>query len=277
MLAPSLMASSFSDCNGQSRSLVRDDVSFRLATLAHVTSTPVTFWSDTLRNCLLTESEMFLDRAIYNLCAGKNLVSDGKLSWAIVTFYYSSFFSVHGLVRLQMECYPRISGRFYHLTAVSHESELYSIKRADRKRSHGATWHLYNRLYSKFPWQAGEYLPVLRTESPLWDVERRHDANYDLAAGYQELRLTQTELRREVRRRRADVLDSLQRSLSDDDLAVEAKALLRAKLLAELLGLIASRGPYRSFFEARQTRRRAFVGANLTHAGLRSRLLSWLS
>jgi len=277
MLRPSEIAAAFSACNGESRRLASEDVRSRVLTLSSVSKTPQPFWSDTLKNCLLTEAEMLLDRALYHICAGNSLVWEGKLTWAIVTFYYSSFFAVHALVRLQDESLVRIQNRYYRVRAGRPGSNDFDIRSVANGRSHQAIWNLYHHLYSKFPWPTGEFLPITSPADPLWDIGRRSDANYDLAKGYGELRMTPADIRREIKRRHRDVFEALHRSLADDDLAVESRALLRIKLLIDILQLVASRGPYQSYFESRRARRRDYVSSHLNHPSLKSRLASWLA
>jgi hypothetical protein len=276
MLSASEIAATFSGCNGESKRLIRDDVKYRVAGIgAAGLSSPVIFWSDSFKNCLLTEADRYLDRSLFNICAAKNLVEEGKLSWAVVTFYYASFYAVNGLVRLQAESYSRVESRFYHLQPEDLTADTFRLRSGDKKRSHEATWYLFDRLYGGFNWGSGYYRPVLKPSNKLWDLEKRHIANYDIA-GYEEMYWSSDRLRRESKARWVDVLDNLTKSLNEDDLAIETRALLRIQLLVELLSFIASRSSYRSFFDARQARRRTLVNGHLTNGSLRAKIVSWL-
>ena len=279
MSSPVNMAVAFAVCNGESRRLIRADIAQRFATLTDISGAEETFWSDRLRNCLVTEAELYLDQALYHVCAGKNMVADGKLSWAIVTFYYASFFAINGLVRLQGECPLWIDRQAYWLKAddlLDHRRELFSIRRRNSGRPHQVVWHLFQRLYSKFPGD-DRFRPVLQREDILWDLEKRHDTNYDLAVGYQEIRMKMADLRREIRRRHEDVLEELQKSLSDEDLAIETRALLRVQFLLGLIRSIETASGYGSFFASRRSRRIDFVGRSVGQTSLRDRLLAWLT
>ncbi len=269
----------FADCNGDSKRLIRGDIALRFATVSEIGNAEERFWSDQLRNCLVTEAELFLDRALYHACAGKNMIADGKLSWAIVTFYYASFFAVNALVRLRGECPLWIDRQAYWLKAVDpldSRTDLFSIRKRERGGPHQVVWHLFQRQYLKFVGDA-RFLPVLQPENILWDLHKRHDTNYDLALGYQEIGLKTADFRREIRRRNEDVLAELQKSLSDEDLAIETRALLRIQFLVELIRRIESASVYGSFFASRRNRRIDFVGRSVGQTSLRNRLLAWLT
>ena len=50
---------------------------------------------------LLLEADEYLAKSLYNFCSGCILMNRGYLSWGEVTIYYSSFFAIHGLLRIQ--------------------------------------------------------------------------------------------------------------------------------------------------------------------------------
>jgi hypothetical protein len=179
-------------------------------------------------------------------------------------------------VRLHLDCPVRIGKQTYGLVAQG-TGGVFSIRLANSRGAHEAIWFQFDRLYRNFPWGSGEYLPVVKPKDILWDMNHRHEANYDLAAGYREIQWEPRQLNREVQKRFADVLGKLQASLYDADLAIEARAQLRVKLLIELLDFIASSGQHPSFFSSRRGRRHAFVKAAMQPCPTRERLLSWLS
>ena len=84
------------------------------------------------------------------------------------------------------------------------------------------------------------------------------------------------DLRREIRRRHEDVLEELQKSISDEDLAIEARALLRVQFLVRLIRNIETASGYGSFFASRRARRVDFVARSITQASVRDRMLSWM-
>ncbi|HEU4760172.1 MAG TPA: hypothetical protein VFT91_09365 [Dehalococcoidia bacterium] len=271
------MAAAFADCNGNCPHLAREDISSNITGIETIGRKTQTFWSPSLRNAFITEAEQLLTRTVYHLCAGKNLVRDGKLTWAKVTFYYASFNAAHALVRLHLDCPVRIGNRTYGIVARG-TSGLFSIRLVStRGGAHKHIWTQYDRLYRSFPWGSGEYHPIIRTRDYLWDMTNRQETNYDLAVGYHETGWPSHQLNREVQKRFADVLAQLQPSLSDADLAIEARAQLRAKLLIELLDFVASGGQYPSFFSSRRKRRYDFVQAAMRPCPTRDRLLSWLA
>ena len=53
-------------------------------------------------NYILTDIEKLLSKAIINLCASDLLLKKGYFNWGFVTSYYSSFFSIQALNRLQL-------------------------------------------------------------------------------------------------------------------------------------------------------------------------------
>src|SRR5436309_7602196 len=60
----------------------------------------VTFVSPQLREALFHEASHYVDRSLYQLVVGKALVSDGRLAWGLVAYYYS-FFSAQAAIRLK--------------------------------------------------------------------------------------------------------------------------------------------------------------------------------
>src|SRR5262245_19731888 len=68
---------------------------------AFSTTTWVPFTSPHLREPLFHEAVHYVDRALYQLVVGKTLVSEGKLAWGLIGYYYSAFFSAQAAIRLK--------------------------------------------------------------------------------------------------------------------------------------------------------------------------------
>ncbi len=272
------IAAAFAACNGDSRSFVNDEIAANVAIPFGVSGTTA-IWSDRMRNCLVTEAEHLADRTVYQICAAKTLIAQGKLSWSIVTHYYGSFFAVHALIRLQGNCYVRVGKDLVYLTAddaLDPSNHNFTVRAKNQAATHKVIWNQYNSLYRKFAC-APDLSPVTQSNYALWERDRRDATNYDLKTGYHEFRMKSSELNREIRRFRADTLVQAQRSLADDELGMEARALLRLKLLLTVLRQVEISSPFRTYYQSRRQRREQFVRDNLQSPQSQQRLLSWLT
>src|SRR4051794_36342850 len=83
------------DCLGYSPRFASEQIEgfVGLPAAAFSTSEWVPFTSPQLREALFYESSHFVDRSIYQLMVGKALVSQGRLAWGLIAYYYASFFA----------------------------------------------------------------------------------------------------------------------------------------------------------------------------------------
>ena len=86
--------------------------------------------------CCLYEAVQYLKKAFLNFCAHNMLFVNGYITWSEVTNYYSSFFSLNGLMRLQGKAIIHLSpGLTLYLYPYEFENHSFFIERAKVKKS----------------------------------------------------------------------------------------------------------------------------------------------
>ena len=149
--------------------------------------------SDGIPYILFVESQVFLNRALSNFCAQIDLHRQGHLSWAIVTTYYSNFFAMAGLVRLQgkariathdLSKLPR--GVF---VAISNIIPPRTVVFENWRNHHEQTYNDFYHAYRQFNFFRNFFDDLLSlNQDDLRDERRRrNDYNYGLDTGFKEL------------------------------------------------------------------------------------------
>jgi hypothetical protein len=277
-LSSSNIAIGFRECTGKSISFVRDEVPLCIFRLSDVGHKPHKFYSQNLRNILLREAHLFLDRAIYQLCTYKNLILSGRLSWAAVTAYYSSFYSLCSLIRLQGKSLSWLQGQLYTVFTNNLIQDDFYIKRSNSTRTHQELWNNFNYLYQNFDFQRTEFNEIYSgSGGPTSELTIRNSITYWLGKGFDEFYWNNDELNRQIKKLSIDVFTNREGSLKDDDLRLEILASLRIKLVCQLLNLIELNSFYSSYYRAYAEKRTKFVRQNFRTASLRDRLIDWIN
>jgi hypothetical protein len=143
---------------------------------------------------LFLEADEYLAKALSNLCSGCICQHKGYLSWGEVTIYYSSFFAIHGLLRLQ----GKSLGTSYILFPNSIRSPASILKHeyvialpVPVNGIHEDLWRKFFDTYSKnTEINQGEYTDSIffsDIQDIVLEVERRNRFNYQMFESYQEV------------------------------------------------------------------------------------------
>jgi len=185
------------------------------------------------------ESQVLLNRSLSNFCAQLALHRAGYLSWAIVTTYYSSFFALSGLIRLQgkariathdIESLPR--GFFVSMSSTTPPRCVVFPNWRNHHKQTCTDFYFAYREFDLFRNSFEDLLSLTRDEL-LEEVRRRNAYNYGSETGYMELDSPDYE-RLDLRRMTAKTVQSLPGFVTEPDpeLAYIARACGRIILLA---------------------------------------------
>ena len=219
---------------------------------------------------LLLEADEYLAKSIYNFCSGLISMNRGYLSWGEVTIYYSSFFAIHGLLRLQ----GKALGPTYVIFPKSIRSPS-SIKdhkyivasNVINKGIHEDVWNKFHHTYSQnTDIDQTEYTNSIFFSDPndlRLEVERRNTLNYHTFEAYQEI-FDSHELNRrdlyDLRNLDPHFFASLSYYVGDRNYGYLAKSALRLRLLHDLICSISDESSsFKSYFRSRHTHRLSFL------------------
>jgi hypothetical protein len=216
---------------------------------------------------LFLESQAFLNRALSNFCAQLALHRADYVSWGIVTGYYSSFFALSGLIRLQGKA--RISThnqrglpRGFFLS-ISSTSSPQCVVFPNWKNYHEQTCSDFCNSYRNYNLFQNSFqdLLSLKEEDLLEEVYSRNTYNYDLEIGYKELESADYK-RLDFRKISAKKVQLLPRLVTEPDpeMAYMARACSRIILLAATSWKIAKDSPIlKHVFEKFLAHREQFI------------------
>ncbi|HJX68600.1 MAG TPA: hypothetical protein VJ406_00030 [Dehalococcoidia bacterium] len=223
---------------------------------------------------LFLEADEYLAKALNNLCSGCVCHHKGYLSWGEVTIYYSSFFAIHGLLRLQ----GKSLGTSYVLfpysirspaSIVNHEYVITSPIPVNG--IHEDLWRKFFDTYSQnIEIDQMEYTDAIffsDTQDIVLEVERRNRFNYQMFESYQEV-FNSVELNRRLlfNLKSIDPLffSKLTYYVRDADRKYIAKAALRIQLLHSLLYSIVEGTSLETYFNDRHGNRLNYLDSVLT-------------
>ena len=257
------------DCTGYSPRFASEQVEgyVGLPPAAFSTTSWVPFTSPQLREALFHEVVHFVDRSLYQLVVGKQLVSEGRLAWGLVAYYYSSFFAAQAAIRLKGIFFVKVNYDSERTPPPTHRLEVvnlltdrFQIRRAGATGEHVRVW---NTFYEEFrsistrpSWAMYEVItsetdPELR----LVEMHQRHLVNYVPGCGYVELRSPSDALKLQ-NTLAANVIANQAAALNDDYLQLELRAFLRLRLCLQMLTAIDQQNGVYHLHHGRLTTRR---------------------
>lgn len=150
-----------------------------------------------ITSSILGEAIEYFSRAFCNFYAQDELIQHGYCTWSEITNYYSSFFGIHSLLRLQGRCITRMwrpKGKQVYIFPYNLHDHEYVVctKGVEGKSAHEAAWSLYYDVYDGFI-----YVENLNFESifkkkyvgtPEEEMDFRNKVNYEPYQGYEEIR-----------------------------------------------------------------------------------------
>jgi hypothetical protein len=257
------------DCTGYARRFASEQIEryVGLPPSAFSTTSWASFTSPQLREALFNEASHYVDRALYQLAVGKQLVSTGRLSWGLVAYYYSSFFSAQAAIRLKGIFFVKVNydsesnpPPTHRLEVVNLLSDQYRIRSTGAKGEHQRVWNCFyeefrnvsgNPNWSRYAIITAEQDVELR----LVEMHQRHLVNYVPGRGYIELR-SPSEADALTADLAADVISDQAAALADDYLQLEMRAFLRLRFCLQLLTAIDAQGGVYQLHHAKLTDRR---------------------
>ncbi len=271
----SLIGVTWKDCTGYINTFASEQIEayVNLPFAAFTTQQWTAFSSPRLREALFHEANHYLDRSLYQLVVGKDLVSKGRLSWGMVAFYYASFFAAQAAIRLKGIFFVKVNydseinpPPTHRLEVVNFLTHHYRIRRGgasggEHQRVWRAFYEEFGNIASRPNW--ARYEPITAEADPeqrLVEMHQRHLINYVPGRGSLELR-SPAQANAMKARLAGNVIADQARSLLDDYLQLETRAFLRLRLCLQLVAEIDSKnGVY-----------------HLHHAQIMERRRSWLA
>lgn len=117
------------------------------------------FFSQNISRSMLHEALRFLLRSISQIVSYEAICSRNQFSWALVTLYYSNYFSVLSLNRLAGSAISTLNGRNYKIirTGIQSNFEVERIK----VNNHQLIWQDNYSLYANFNWHDTSYDSII--------------------------------------------------------------------------------------------------------------------
>ena len=145
--------------------------------------------------CLMNQALEFLQRALGNTVAHYMLAKNGLETWARITNYYASYFSVHGLLCLQGRTITRLQldrTVLVQVVPVDLCRHVFGIttKSIGRNPHHETPWTRFYNIYDRYTVSHDAYELVSKTAyiiDPTDESIERNFINYTPFAGFREI------------------------------------------------------------------------------------------
>lgn len=261
------------DCTGYSSSFASEQIEHYVGLPAAAFSTVswVSFTSPQLREALFYEATHYVDRALYQLVVGKQLVNNGRLAWGLVAYYYSSFFAAQAAIRLKGIFFVKVNYEkeiqpppTHRLEVVNLLSNNYRIRKAGSMGEHNRVWNTFYEEFkdvsSRPSWS--RYAVISAENDPemrLVEMHQRHLINYVPGHGYSEL-WSPSDAMQLQKSLSANVIADQVAALADDYLQLEMRAFLRLRFCLQILSEIDNQnGVYHVHHNGLTTRRKNWL------------------
>ncbi|HYH15727.1 MAG TPA: hypothetical protein VD794_10930 [Flavisolibacter sp.] len=150
-----------------------------------------------LTESLLNQAIEYFQKALYNFNCHYILAKQGYHSWASVTNYYSSYFSIFSLLSLQGRAITRVdignNGQLipcliYPIDLRKHEYVITTKEGADA--THKLPWRRYYDVYNSYQCLKPQFDVIQQSQyvtEPIIESEERNRINYKIYEGFQEV------------------------------------------------------------------------------------------
>lgn len=275
----------FQNCDAHAKRRLRDFLPELPFQLPKYREPARTFVSGAVKNSLLTEAHLYLDRAIYLLAAYKSLIVTMKFTWAQATLYQADYYVISTLIRLQGKTPVYQGGRYFLVFSNNLTREEYHIlDEGTSSGSHQRLWELFYDLYADFSYERQEYDRIcsppsheIRAGLQRRNVIHYEPEEYERTKPFEEFIMAASECRRRRSTMLKDVFENYEKSYKDDDLGWELRTAMRIKLACRLLKEIAKISSFQTYHERHFRRRRDFLAIHAEPKHLGSRLAGWLA
>jgi len=138
---------------------VKDTLSQNFLSLPSNIGTTSTLFSQSMSRALLHESVLYLLRAMSHMVSYEAVYTKHQFSWALVTLYYSNYFSALSMNRLAGRAISTTNSRSYDITADTIQSN-FLVERISAN-NHISVWSTNYSLYANFNWRDSSYDGIL--------------------------------------------------------------------------------------------------------------------
>ncbi len=204
--------------------------------------------------CLMNQALDFMHRAMCNTVAHYILARNGLETWARVTNYYASYFSVHTLLCLQGRTITRLhldKDLTVHLVPIDFRNHVFGVtpRHLGKNPHHEAPWKRFYDIYDRYAVSHAAYQVVSRrayVTEPTDESDQRNTLNYAPFKGFAEI----WDLARygtfsagfskyigalETKNTLPEFLDDLQGYATDPDHKYFARTLLKLALAGDII------------------------------------------
>ena len=207
--------------------------------------------------CLMNQALKFLENAFCNTVGHYILAQKGMETWARVTNYYASFFSIHSLLCIQGRTITRLNldkELNVQIVPLDFRNHIFGLttKHLGRNPHHGTPWKRFYEIYDRYAVSHTAYERVSRTAfitEPTDESIERNALNYRPFEGFQEVRnltrfqefsslFTKYSSNLEKKRSLEEFLVDLQGYATDAEFKYFARVLLKIALAADILSPI---------------------------------------
>ena len=152
---------------------------------------------DQITICLMNQAFEFLEKAFCNTVAHYLLARKGLETWARITNYYASFFSIHSLLCIQGRTITRLklgsTWKNVQIVPLDFRKHHFGIttKHLGRNPHHETPWNRFYEIYDKYAVSHSAYELVSRkahVNDPADESIERNALNYTPFEGFKELR-----------------------------------------------------------------------------------------
>lgn len=209
--------------------------------------------------CLMNQALEFLQRAFCNTVGHYILSQKGLETWARVTNYYASYFSIHSLLCIQGRTITRLqldAALNVQIVPLDIRNHIFGItaKHLGKNPHHETPWNRFYDIYDRYAVSHAAYELVARkayTTDPVDESIERNALNYTPFMGFKEIcDLTRHQQfsslfadyvsNLEIKTSLEEFLTDLQGYASDPDRKYFARTLLKIALAADILFSIRS-------------------------------------
>jgi len=248
------IAIAFKNCNGD-LSITLKDYLLKQSYSPQTYESGITCYH--LNNYILSDTEKLWSKAIINALSADILLQNGYVSWGLVTSYYSSFFSIQALNRLQLNfnLWTQHSIICQNINYVHQEVKFLKVDQS--KGSHENQFHLFFKNYQLFKNRTGidRYWNIgLQSSRYGFEPGIRNEVNYSLSEKhFFELTITLSEHQRILKQlRKSPFLDEPKSHKKTIDNIARNSLMLclsRIRMIAYILNFMAnSNNEYKSYF-----------------------------
>jgi hypothetical protein len=214
---------------------------------------------DQITVCLLNQALDFLQRAFCNTVGHYVLAQKGLETWARVTNYYASYFSIHSLLCIQGRTITKLKldkGLDVQIVPLDFRNHIFGIthRHLGKNPHHEAPWKRFYEIYDRYAVSHSAYEVVARKAyitEPADESIERNKLNYTPFEGFREIRdltrhqqfsslFTDYVSNLETKASLEEFLTDLRGYATDADRKYFARTLLRIALAADILSSIGS-------------------------------------